>query len=504
MYITLYEAKTILRGKIGKSVPFCFFPWCVVLCVGFMNFWMHLEFRWWWSLYGRCPRAEAFGVGERSRIVQYPHSIRRDSALWNQNILEYFCDNHISWNSLSDGCIGKTDAMSKDIRCKGFYVFGQDIVASAHDREDACRIYECDPGSRRGSVFNIGVYLFQGRLFAMREWSLGFLFPEFFSDSNYDIWTSGTYDTIHVVIYFFIDSYIFSYGYPHGWNTLSGQCMFLLRFLCIWLSFTMLRLLCHDADFFLMGRIGDEALHLKPIELCFWEAISSLLFYGIFCRDHSEYFSERVCRITDRDTTFLHRLEESSMNLRRSTIDLIGEEYLREYWSFPSIKLCCLWTIDFTPDKVRGEEIRSEWDTPELEVERLCECSYHERLRESWDSLEEDMSSGEECYDEPIDRVTLSDDAFTDRLSEGIDRFIERSKNWIHVKENDSESIGIFLSVARGEAIWLIGWRNSPFSFRSFLKYQAFVVLSQYSTLYSREIHGLYRLKDTPDEPPGY
>ena len=106
--------------------------------------------------------------------------------------------------------------MSKDIRCKGFYVFGQDIVASAHDREDACRIYECDPGSRRGSVFNIGVYLFQGRLFAMREWSLGFLFPEFFSDSNYDIWTSGTYDTIHVVIYFFIDSHIFSYGYPHG------------------------------------------------------------------------------------------------------------------------------------------------------------------------------------------------------------------------------------------------------------------------------------------------
>ena len=71
------------------------------------------------------------------------------------------------------------------------------------------------------------------------------------------------------------------------------------------------------------------------------------------------------------------------------------------------------------------------------------------------------MSSGEECYDEPIDRVTLSDDAFTDRLSEGIDRFIERSKNWIHVKENDSESIGIFLSVARGEAIWLIGSRNS-------------------------------------------
>lgn len=114
------------------------------------------------------------------------------------------------------------------------------------------------------------------------------------------------------------------------------------------------------------------------------------------------------------------------------------------------------------------------------------------------------MSSRKECYDEPIDRVTLSDDAFTDRLSEGIDRFIERSENWIHVKENDSESIGIFLSVARGEAIWLIGWRNSPFSFRSFLKYQAFVVLSQYCTLYSREIHSLYRLKDTPHEPPEY
>lgn len=84
------------------------------------------------------------------------------------------------------------------------------------------------------------------------------------------------------------------------------------------------------------------------------------MFEGILGRDDKKWTLEWHRLISDRDLMFLHRFEESGLDLRGSTIDLICEEDMSEYRTLPLREGSLFLIVDLGSDEVHREEIGSE------------------------------------------------------------------------------------------------------------------------------------------------
>lgn len=120
------------------------------------------------------------------------------------------------------------------------------------------------------------------------------------------------------------------------------------------------------------------------------------------------------------------------MDLRWSSVDLISKEDFCEYGSFSQFELARICTVDLGPREVRGEEIRREGDTLELIAEDTCKGLDRECLPESRNSLDEDMSSGEERDDDATNEVILTDDSSPDLIFDVRECFSDMRECGIH------------------------------------------------------------------------
>ena len=84
------------------------------------------------------------------------------------------------------------------------------------------------------------------------------------------------------------------------------------------------------------------------------------MFEGILGRDDEKWTLEWHRLISDRDLMFLHCFEESGLDLRRSTIDLISEEDMSEYWTLSFREGSLFLIIDLGSDEIHREEVRGE------------------------------------------------------------------------------------------------------------------------------------------------
>ena len=72
----------------------------------------------------------------------------------------------------------------------------------------------------------------------------------------------------------------------------------------------------------------------------------------IFCRDDEKWGGEYESLISDRDLTLFHGFKESRLDFRRSTIDLISKEDIREYRSFAYLEFPCLRSVDLYSSQI--------------------------------------------------------------------------------------------------------------------------------------------------------
>ena len=130
-----------------------------------------------------------------------------------------------------------------------------------------------------------------------------------------------------------------------------------------------------------------------------------------------------------------HGLEKGRLDLRGSTIDLISEEDLSEDGSFSQFELARICTVDLGPCEIRREKVGGERDALEVVSEDASKRLDRERLPESRNSLDEDVSSSEERDDDATDEVILTDDRSPNLILYVREYLANMCECWIHSRK---------------------------------------------------------------------
>src|SRR3546814_9397809 len=75
---------------------------------------------------------------------------------------------------------------------------------------------------------------------------------------------------------------------------------------------------------------SSDLLEEETVELRLGQRRDALLFDRILRREHGEARTQRVRLAINRHMPFLHRLEQRGLRLRRSAVNLVGEQQLGE------------------------------------------------------------------------------------------------------------------------------------------------------------------------------
>ena len=130
-----------------------------------------------------------------------------------------------------------------------------------------------------------------------------------------------------------------------------------------------------------------------------------------------------------------HSLEEGRLDLGWCTIDLISEEDLGKDGSFSQFELARICTVDLGSCEIRREEIGGERDALEVVAKDMSKSLDRERLPESRNSLDEDMSSSEERDDDTTDEVILTDDRSPNLIFYAREYLANVRECWIHSRK---------------------------------------------------------------------
>ena len=166
-----------------------------------------------------------------------------------------------------------------------------------------------------------------------------------------------------------------------------------------------------DDDVFLCGRgISDEHLEHEPVDLRLRERIGSLGLDGVL-GGHDE---ERVRRgeglAADRHLAFLHDLQQGALHLGRRPVDLVGEDEVGEDRAERHLEVAGLLVVDPGADEVGGDQVGRELDALEVHPDRLGERLDRHRLGQTGDALDEQVPTGQERDEHPLEELVLADD----------------------------------------------------------------------------------------------
>ena len=155
-------------------------------------------------------------------------------------------------------------------------------------------------------------------------------------------------------------------------------------------------------------RVVELDLEEEAVELTFGEGEDAFVLVRVLRRDHEERIGKLVRLAVDRHLALAHRLEQGGLGARRRTVDLVGEEDVREDGARHEEVLAG--ADDVLPVELRRRRVRRELDALERRAEHVCDGTGKKGLRASGRALEEDVTV-RDCGDEKqLDGTVLADD----------------------------------------------------------------------------------------------
>ena len=159
------------------------------------------------------------------------------------------------------------------------------------------------------------------------------------------------------------------------------------------------------------------------------------MFEGILRREYDKGRGEYEGFSTYGDFFLFHGFEESRLYLGWSTIDLVSEEDAREYRALAHFECSLTLAIYLTSCEVGWQEIRSEGYTTRIEAEYACKSPDRPSLPKARNSLEECVSTREECNDEFLDESILTDDLLLDLRTDRDEGIVDMGESWIQDRD---------------------------------------------------------------------
>lgn len=183
------------------------------------------------------------------------------------------------------------------------------------------------------------------------------------------------------------------------------------------------------------SRIAEDDPHEEPVELSLRERIGALVFERILCCEYDKRRWQIESLISDGDFFLFHSFEERRLHLGWSTVDLVRQEDMGEYRSLAYLKCSLRLSVYLTSREVGWQEIRSEGYTTRVESEYACKSPDRLGLPKTRNSLEECVSTREECNDEFLDESILTDDLLLDLRTDRDESIVDMGEGWVHRSE---------------------------------------------------------------------
>jgi hypothetical protein len=162
-----------------------------------------------------------------------------------------------------------------------------------------------------------------------------------------------------------------------------------------------------------LGHVEDE-LQQEAVELRLGERVGALVLDRVLRGGDDERVREWERTAVDADLALLHRLQQGGLGLRGRSVDLVGEQDVREHRALAELELPGLGVVDERAGDVAGHEVGRELHALRVQTERVAERPDEERLRDAGHTLEERVALGEERDDEPGDGGVLTHDGLAD------------------------------------------------------------------------------------------
>ena len=136
------------------------------------------------------------------------------------------------------------------------------------------------------------------------------------------------------------------------------------------IEFIAIDILADNHFFFFHLRIVDNHFQHETVHLGFRQRISTFLLNRILCSKYKERFGQRECFRTNSYLTFLHRFQQSTLYLGRSTVNFICQNEVGKNRSFLYLECFVFLTVNHCTDNVSRQQIGSKLYTTVLCIDQ--------------------------------------------------------------------------------------------------------------------------------------
>ncbi len=176
----------------------------------------------------------------------------------------------------------------------------------------------------------------------------------------------------------------------------------------------------HDLQLLVALRVADDDVEHEAVELRFGERIGPFLFDGVLRGQHEERLGQMVRVGAGGDVVLLHRFEERRLRLRRSPVDLVGQDHVGENRTFQEDEFAParlgIVLKDVGAGDVGRHQVGRELNALERQVQDLRDGADQQRLGQARHADEQAMAAAEEGHEQFLDHFLLADDDAADLL----------------------------------------------------------------------------------------
>ena len=174
----------------------------------------------------------------------------------------------------------------------------------------------------------------------------------------------------------------------------------------------------HNGDFFIVRWVIQKQVEHETVELCFWKRVRTLLFDWVLCSEHEERLFETIRCTRGGYGILLHGFEQSSLRLWRRAVDFVGQHDVGKDWPLDKAK-CFLaggsvLFDHFGTGNVARHQIGRELHAREGQVHGVSHRANEQCLGKTRHTDQQTVSAGEECNQELLDNIRLSNDNLCD------------------------------------------------------------------------------------------
>jgi hypothetical protein len=156
------------------------------------------------------------------------------------------------------------------------------------------------------------------------------------------------------------------------------------------------------------GRVSERHPDHEPVELRLGKRIGALVLGRVLGRKDDERPRQLVLVGVDRDVALLHALEQARLRLRRSPVDLVDEDDVREHRARVKLESRLALVEDVGADDVGRKQVGGALHAGVLGVERAREGPGERRLADPGVILDQHVTLGEQG-DEQVTNDVVGD-----------------------------------------------------------------------------------------------